>query len=68
MATNERKAVLFSVAHRAHKIRLYLSNGQEVYLRRTCGVARFAYNWGLNLWNERRKAGLSMKQEILIGG
>ena len=37
----------------AHKIRLYPNNRQSTYLARCCGVARFAYNWGLAKWNEQ---------------
>lgn len=32
---------------RAHKIRLYPNNKQETYLRKACGISRFAYNWAL---------------------
>lgn len=32
---------------RAHKIRIYPNNVQETYLKKACGVARFAYNWAL---------------------
>lgn len=31
----------------AHKIRLNPKPEQEVYFRKACGTARFAYNWGL---------------------
>jgi len=31
----------------AHKIRIYPNNEQETYLKKSCGVARFAYNWAL---------------------
>src|ERR1043165_8140653 len=44
--------------HRAHKIRLYPTSDQESCFRKACGVARFAYNWGLHLWKERYKEGL----------
>lgn len=37
----------------AHKIRLYPNNRQSTYLARCCGVARFAYNWGLAKWKEQ---------------
>ena len=40
----------------SHKIRLYPNNRQSTYLARCCGVARFAYNWGLAKWNEQYKA------------
>lgn len=41
---------------RTHKIRLYPNNKQATYLARCCGVARFAYNWGLAKWNEQYEA------------
>lgn len=37
---------------RTHRIRLYPNNRQSTYFARCCGVARFAYNWGLARWNE----------------
>ena len=39
--------------HTTHKIRMYPNNRQATYLARCCGVARFAYNWGLARWNEQ---------------
>ncbi len=33
-----------------HKIRLMPTKAQEDYLRKACGVARFAYNWALAAW------------------
>ena len=39
--------------HRAHKIRFYPSKEQEVLLKKTIGVARYAYNWGLEQWNKQ---------------
>lgn len=41
---------------RTHKVRLYPNNRQETYLMRCCGVARFAYNWGLGRWQEMYEA------------
>lgn len=41
----------------AHKIRVYPNNKQANYFARACGVARFAYNWGLEQWTELHKAG-----------
>lgn len=43
---------------RAHKIRLIPSKTQENFLRQACGCARYAYNWGLALWNEQYKNGI----------
>jgi putative transposase len=36
----------------AHKIALDPTPAQRQYLARACGVARFAWNWGLARWNE----------------
>jgi len=41
----------------AHKIRLYPNNKQETLFRKSCGVARFAYNWALVEWTRQYKAG-----------
>lgn len=43
--------------HRAHKIKLDPTKAQEVYFRRACGVARFAYNWALAEWQKEYEAG-----------
>ncbi len=45
---------------RAHKVRLNPTPEQEVYLKRCCGTARFAYNWGLSHWGEAKAAGLTV--------
>jgi len=42
---------------RAHKIRIYPNKEQEVYLKKSCGVSRFTYNWGLAKWKELHEAG-----------
>lgn len=42
---------------RAHKIRLNPTSEQEHYLRRACGVARFAFNWGLAEWKRQYETG-----------
>lgn len=41
----------------AHKIRIYPSKKQEILLKKSCGVARFAYNWGLATREEKYKNG-----------
>ena len=41
----------------AHKIRIYPSQEAVVYLRRSCGIARFAWNWALNQWRTKYAAG-----------
>jgi putative transposase len=37
---------------RAHKIRIFPSKDQEVLLLKSCGVARFSYNWALAQWKQ----------------
>ena len=34
----------------AHKIRIYPNLTAEVYLAKSCGTARFAWNWALSKW------------------
>ena len=41
----------------SHKIRIYPNHEQEVFLKKSCGVARFAYNWGLAEWEKQYKSG-----------
>lgn len=41
----------------SHKIRIYPNKEQEVFLKKSCGVARFAYNWGLAEWQNQYKNG-----------
>ena len=41
----------------SHKIRIYPNKEAEVYLKRSCGTARFAYNWARARWEESYKAG-----------
>ena len=50
---------------RAHKIRLYPNNKQATYFMKACGVARFAYNWGLAEWKRRYEAGEKVSETIL---
>ncbi len=38
--------------HLSHQIKLNPTKAQEVLLRKSCGVARKSFNWGLNKWNE----------------
>jgi putative transposase len=42
---------------RAHKIRLNPTPQQTEYLRKACGTARFAFNWGLAEWQKQYAAG-----------
>jgi len=41
--------------HKSHKIRLYPTKSQERFFNKSCGVARFAYNWGLNKYIENKE-------------
>ena len=41
----------------SHKIRIYPNHEQEQFLKKSCGVARFAYNWGLEEWQNQYKNG-----------
>ena len=41
----------------AHKIRIYPNQKQEILLKKSCGVARFADNWGLSQWKEQYELG-----------
>lgn len=40
----------------AHEIKLYPTPKQEAFFRKSCGVARFAFNWGLAKWKEMYEA------------
>jgi putative transposase len=42
---------------RAHKIALKLNNKQKTHLSKSCGVARFSYNWALAEWKKAHEAG-----------
>jgi len=44
------------MASLAHKICLDPTCKQEVYFKKACGVARFAWNWALARWNDKYKA------------
>ena len=41
----------------SHKIRIYPNKEQEVFLKKSCGVTRFVYNWGLAEWQKQYKNG-----------
>lgn len=40
-----------------HTIALDTTAAQEAHFRRACGVARYAYNWGLQRWKDMHAAG-----------
>lgn len=43
--------------HRVHKIKLAPNKAQDEYLRKSCGVARHAYNWALAEWKRQYEVG-----------
>lgn len=43
--------------NRAHKIRLYPTKDQTIQLSKTVGVARYAYNWGIDICDAAYKTG-----------
>lgn len=42
---------------KAHQIKLYPTKAQEILFRKSCGVARFSYNWALAKSKELYEAG-----------
>ncbi len=42
---------------RSHNIRIYPNPIQEEYLKKSCGISRFVYNWGLDVWTKRYNRG-----------
>ena len=46
-----------TTARLAHQIAMIPSTEQEQYFRKACGVARFAYNWGLSEWKKQYTTG-----------
>src|SRR3990167_8358813 len=40
-----------------HKIEIKANNKQRTYFARACGVARHAYNWALDQWQQQYTAG-----------
>lgn len=42
---------------RVHKIKLAPNKAQDEYFRKSCGVARHAYNWALAEWKRQYEAG-----------
>jgi putative transposase len=51
--------------HRSHKIALDPNHKQATYFAKACGVARFAYNWGLAQWKHQYEAGEKPMQASL---
>ncbi len=49
----------------SHKIALEPNNKQKTYFAKAAGVARFAYNWALNRWEELYKQGQKPSEAAL---
>lgn len=54
------------VMNKAHKIKLYPTKSQETLLLKSCGVARFSYNWALSKWKELYESGQKTSAYSLI--
>ncbi len=42
--------------NKAHEIKLHPTKKQQIFFAKSCGVARFAYNWALDNWNKKYEA------------
>lgn len=42
---------------KAHIIKLYPNKSQELLIRKSCGIARYSYNWALAKWKELYESG-----------
>jgi len=51
---------------KSHKIKLSPTKTQEDLLIKSCGVARFAYNWALNKWQNDYKIGVKQSAYSLV--
>lgn len=47
------------------KIRLLPTKEQEILMFKSCGISRFAYNWGLNRWNELYNEGVKPSKAVI---
>lgn len=54
------------MTHKAHSIKLYPTKPQEILLKKSCGVARYSYNWALTKWKELYDKGESPSAYSLI--
>ena len=43
--------------YKAHVIKLYPTKSQEILFKKSCGVARYSYNWALCKWKEMYENG-----------
>ena len=51
---------------KSHVIKLHPTKSQEIFFKKSCGVARFAFNWALNKWNEDYKNGIKWSAYSLV--
>jgi len=51
---------------KAHQIQLNLTKAQKVFMAKSCGVARFGYNWALAKWKEDYEKGKKSNAYTLI--
>ncbi|BCX88685.1 transposase [Methylomarinovum tepidoasis] len=49
----------------AHRIELKPNHRQATFFAKGCGVARFAYNWALERWQQRYKDGKKVDEALL---
>lgn len=52
--------------YKAHQIQLNPTKAQETFFRKSCGVARFSYNWALSKWKENYQNGIKKFSYSLI--
>ena len=53
---------------RGHIIELNPNDKQVTHLKKACGVARFAYNWGLSEWMRQYESDKIYRDECLSKG
>ena len=51
-----------------HIIALKPNNKQATYFKKTCGVARLAYNWALGQWQHQYEADKTYRDDCLAKG
>ena len=52
--------------HKTHVIKLNPTKTQKIFFNKSCGVARFAYNWALNKWETDYQNGIRQSAYDLI--
>jgi putative transposase len=52
--------------NKAHQIKLNPTKTQEIFFKKSCGVARFTYNWALNKWQEDYRNGIKQSAYSLV--